>query len=254
MSKLYDHKQWWKSPFKYVRDYSAFHNSDILLTDTEIHRQYFSKTFFIPKEKLHTLHIGTQIPEKTATKTKDSNTFNVGFYGRYQPLQGASEIVKAAALLQNEPDISFTMIGNYRVTSAYPLAQKLRLKNINFILEQPTAELFDSISSFDACLGVFGRSMKADAVIPNKIYHYAGFGKAIITRETPGVKELFEHKKNIHLCEGSPESIATAILDLKKDHSYSENIGANARVLMEEQYSPIHVAERFVQLLKSTIS
>ncbi len=254
MSKLYDHKQWWKAPFKYARDYFSFHKCDLLLTDTLEHKAYFSKTFNIHKDKIHALHIGTQTTPSVDITPAKNNIFKVGFYGRYQPLQGAEQIVKAAKLLQQENDIEFTLIGNFSVTPAYPLAKKIGLTNIHFEQEQPMQELFRSIQSFDVCLGVFGSSLKAESVIPNKVYHYASFGKGIITRDTPGIKEVFEHKTNIHLCDGSPQGIANSILELKEDRVGLKEMGDHARLLMEESYSPTKVATRFINILESFTS
>jgi glycosyltransferase involved in cell wall biosynthesis len=254
MSKLHDHKQWWKAPFKYVRDYLAFHKCDLLLTDTHQHRAYFSKTFNLTKDKLHTLHIGTQINNSNPANLIQNSKFKVGFYGRYQPLQGAEQIVKAAKILQNERDIEFNLIGNFLVTPAYPLAKKLGLKNISFEQEKPMKSLFTSIEGFDVCLGVFGNSVKAQSVIPNKVYHYASFGKGIITRDTPGIKEVFQHNQTIYLCDGTPKGIANSILELKNDRKHLGELGRRAKSLMEDEFTPEQVAKRFVNILQSSTS
>ena len=106
-------------------------------------------------------------------------------------------------------------------------------------------------NSFDICLGVFGDSFKTDVVIPNKIYHYAAARKPIITKNTEGVKELFQEGKNICLVKNDPQEIANAILNLSSDVALREQLAESAYQLISQNYNEDKIAEMFVNFLRS---
>lgn len=249
-----DFGQFWKMPFKYMLDKVPFSRCDILLSDTQCHKEYFSSKFSIPPGKIHVLPIGVGTDEfyKKEKVRKEGEPFRVGFYGSFVPLQGTDKIVEAAYHLKDHEDIVFDIIGNgYRFKQAENLVKKWNLKNVNFLGTLRYAELNNAINQFDLSLGIFGDSEKADFVIPNKIYHYASVGQCILTRNTRGVKELFQDGENIALCETDPKDIAQSILNLKADPQKIERLGQAAYSLITEHYNEVEIAKRFVKILQS---
>jgi glycosyltransferase involved in cell wall biosynthesis len=118
----------------------------------------------------------------------------------------------------------------------------------------PYEKLNDAINEFDLCLGIFGESIKADVVIPNKIYHYAAAKKCIITKDTEGIKELFENDKNICLIKNDPKDMSEAILALAEGVEKRAQLADRAFELISEEYNEDRVADRFVELLKKPIT
>lgn len=250
LTKL-DYGHFWKLPIKYFLDKTPFQQADILLTDTKTHRDYFIKKFNINPEQIFTLYIGadTQL-FYSEEEAKPNEKFKVGFYGSFVPLQGTDKIIEAATLLKDHTDIEFDIIGDgYTYKKAKELAKQNHLDNIKFHGKVPYQDLNNIINSFDICLGIFGGSLKADSVIPNKIYHYASIGKAIITRNTKGIKELFTDGKDIALCDNSPEEIAKAILRLKENESLRKTLGENAALLIHNQFNETKIAESFLEII-----
>lgn len=247
-----DYGHFWKLPFKYFLDRVPFEKADILLTDTNAHREYFIDKYKLNPEKVKTLYIGadTQLFFNQKKDTNYEGKFIVGFYGSFIPLQGTDKIVQAAQYLKNHTDIKFEMIGSgYTLKNAQHIAEKEKLNNINFRGKVKYKELSPLINSFDLCLGIFGDSKKTDMVIPNKVYHYAAVKKCILTKETDGIKEVFTKGINISLCSNDPQDMANQILALKENADHRDKLGKEAGRILRHKYNESAVAKKFLSIL-----
>lgn len=248
-----DFGHFWKLPFKYFLDKIPFSICDVLISDTNCHRNYFARQFNISPEKIHVLPIGVDTASfYKAEQKNEEKVFKVGFYGSFVPLQGTDKIMETAHELSVHSDIRFEIIGGgYRLKQAKALVNKWKLDNVHFHGVLKYDELNEQLNQFDVCLGIFGDSKKSDYVIPNKIYHYASVGKCILTKDSEGIRELFTNQKDIVLCNTKPSAIAAAILALKNDRKKVEEIGRNAFSLITEQYNEVQIAKRFLQILSA---
>lgn len=254
MTRVLDYGVKWKGPHKYLVDWLAFYWPDILIWDTQAHQEYLQKKYNL-KKPMAPIYIGADTslfyPLPQRTKNPDEKII-VGFYGSFNPLQGIDKIVKAAHLLKKEATIQFKIIGSgstYKMVKN--LADKLDVRNIEFLPNIPFQELNAAINEFDICLGVFGDSYKTDVVIPNKIYHYAAAKKCIITKDTIGINELFLNDQNICLVNNDPNEISQAIRTLANDKSRREKITGAAHKLITQNYNQDKIAEMFVNFLRT---
>lgn len=253
MTKVIDYGHFWKAPIKYWLDLVPFHRVDVLLTDTLLHKKYFSKMFFISEEKIKVLPIGVDtntFNNKFPPQVK-TQIFKVGFYGSFIPLQGVDVIIDCAILLRDIEDIKFELIGSgvqfKRIKSK---VEEHKLTNVLLKGWVKYDELNTEISKYDVCLGIFGKSFKTDIVIPNKVWHYAAMHKCIVTKDTPGIKEIFTNDDNIVLIDNSPKALADAIVNLKFDTVKIDNIGKNAGEIIKTKYTEDHIADLFLKALE----
>lgn len=248
LTKAIDYGHWYKAPFKYWLDYIPFNKADLLLADTHAHLSYFKQKFSLKKVETNVLHIGADLEHFKIQKSKTSTeTFKVGFYGSFVPLQGVETILKVAQLLLPETHILFTLLGTgYQYEAMKKIAHEQKLSNVHFAGWIDYAELPKSIAPFDVALGIFGDSLKADLVIPNKLFHYAAMGKCTITKETDAVKEIFAHDQNIWLTKNTPKALAENILKASLDRAKTKTLGENAHQLIRNNFSEITVAKKFV--------
>lgn len=253
LTRTIDHGKWWTAIEKKWRDRVAFKYSDVIVMDTEAHRQYIIDLYRLDENKVVSIPVGVDTTRFKPMSRNANHSFIVGFYGGFIPLQGVEKIVKAAHILRDHNDISFEIIGKWldhkKVTS---LAKKLGVRNIEFVGWVPYDELNDRINNYDLCLGIFGDSLKADLVVPNKLYHYAALGKVIITKDTVGVREIFENNQNAILIKGDAQNIANHILSAKKDPH--QQLGTNALQLIQNNYAQNHIAECFVRKISLSLS
>lgn len=248
LTKVFDYKkvkQYSPRGFKnFLKDRISMSMADLVLCDTNAHKAYFQSAIGIPEKKLHVLPVGVNTEEFYPVPLKENTQFTVGFYGSFIPLHGTKVIVEAAKLLENHP-IQFELIGSgFEYEQVKHLALEIyQLTNINFTGWVNYDELLALMNSFDIALGIFGETLKTDLVIPNKIYHYAAVKKAIITKDTPAIKELFKDKQNILLCDNSPEALAEKILLLMNDMQLRNSIADAGYQMVTEQYNHKIIAD-----------
>jgi len=202
--------------------------SDVALLDTDAHIDFFVREFGLPKKKFIRVFVGTDsdvfYPRNIQ---KNTDAFLVHFHGNYIPLQGVEYIVRAAKLLENE-NIVFNLIGKGQTyNKVLDIAKKLNVENINFIDRVSYEKLSDFINEADVCLGIFGKTVKTNLVIPNKVFEAVACNKPVITAQTSAAKELFQDRQNVLFCNQADENdLAKKIMELKNDHELRTRIAA----------------------------
>jgi len=267
----------------FLKDRLSMQAADIVIADTEGHRQYFINKIGISPEKIHVVPVGVdtndfnpsgfEVDPSVGSKVsstkksivhsgnkssgepvKESGAFTVGFYGTYIPLHGIQKIIHAALALQEYPDIKFQIIGSGPTEGEMKkLLAKLKPDNLELIPQVPYKELPGLISTFDISLGIFGDSLKAQLVIPNKIFHYCAMGKAVITMESPAISEVFTPGEDIITTDGTSSDLAAKILELKNKRELRESIAENGMKLIREKYNQNCIAEMFLDAVKEIV-
>jgi glycosyltransferase involved in cell wall biosynthesis len=225
------------------QDWSSTHAADRLLFDTQEHRDYFFVHYHLRKPSL-ILPVG--VPEEhfhprppaslPSPYPAGAPMFQVLFYGSYIPLQGVEWIVEAAAKLRGQ-DVAFTLIGSGQ-TRGQVEARARDLPRLRFLASVPEAELPAYLSHADLCLGIFGDTVKAANVVPNKVVQAAAMGKPLITRDSPAIRRYFSEGEDIALVPAAdPQALADRILAIRNDPHLRSRLGAKARLAFESSFS-----------------
>jgi glycosyltransferase involved in cell wall biosynthesis len=128
--------------------------------------------------------------------------------------------VRAAAVLEERGEpVTIDLVGSGDTErSVRSLVQQLDVRCITFVGRRPYNELPGFIARSDLCLGIFGTSPKARRVIPNKVFDALACGRAVVTGDTPAVRELLRPGDEVWVCRpGDPEALAEAIVTLRDD-------------------------------------
>jgi glycosyltransferase involved in cell wall biosynthesis len=124
-------------------------------------------------------------------------------------------VLEAARLLAHLP-IQWTLIGTGPEAGALR-AELARhpLPQVRWLPPVPYARLPDYVEAADMVLGVFGTTLKAASVIPNKVYQAVAAGRPLITRDGPGVREWLAHRPPwVYLVPpGDAVALAAAVSD-----------------------------------------
>ena len=256
---------WWNLKI----DGLAFRLADLILADTAAHKDYYCRKYGVKPGKIEVLPLGyddelfkagnvpggfSGLPAKHPPMVSESvaREFHVLFFGSFLPLHGAEVIIEAANIVAGQDaSVSFRLIGSGQTLPEIKAAAS-RLQNVDFLDWLPQDELPRAIEAADVCLGIFGRTEKAQRVVPHKIFQSMGMRKAVVSARTPAVEEFFTHRKNIYLCdEPLPQTLANAILELKNDKALREQIAANSHKLVRDNHSPLAVAVRLIEILRT---
>jgi glycosyltransferase involved in cell wall biosynthesis len=152
------------------------------------------------------------------------------FYGLLIPLHGLSTILAGA---KRAPDLEWHLIGSGQQEEL--LRQQSALPNLLWDRWVPYDQLTNAIADAGVCLGVFGMSEKAGAVIPNKVYQILASGRALVTRDGPGIRELVSGAEpGIRLVPpGDPDALVASVRELLVSgevplDSYADRVGPDA--------------------------
>jgi len=227
--------------------------ADLVIADTYQHLRYFKEKFGTSEDRMSVLYVGSDDDHfnMDSGRTKSTEDFTVFFYGSFVPLHGIEYIVKAASLLKKE-DIQFKILGKgqtYQEIRA--LEKRLQPSNTTFMAPVPLEELPLYIDKSDISLGIFGNTEKTQRVIPTKVYNSMAMGKPVITGDTLAIREIFSDGKNILLCKcADEESLAEAIMQLKKNQELRRKIAAGGHELISEKFTQKAIGWRLVEILE----
>ncbi len=226
--------------------------ADIIIADTAAHKDYLQERLELAGRPIVVHYIGADesFYEPGIAGLPAELPRMVLFYGQYVPLHGTDVIVRAAAKLAGRDDLRFCLIGTGpQRQRAQSVARSLGAK-ISFEDWVDFTRLPRRVASASICLGIFGRGEKASMVIPTKVYQAAAAGKAVVTAETPAVKEVFAHGRNIYLCPpADAEALAAAVETVIDQTAVSRQIGEGAREIMASRLSPAAQGERLLREL-----
>ena len=227
--------------------------ADVVLTDTDQQRRYFTATFGLQASKLHVVPVGADDTRYTPRLHQhDASRFLVLFWGTYIPLHGIETILQAAHHLKEDRAIAVELIGDGQTYSAMQqLAGKLDLPKTMFRPRIPFGDLPKLIAQADVCLGIFGNTPKARRVVPNKVYEALAMRKPIITGDSPALREFLTPGKHVEAIPMSDsQALAEGIVVLKGDTALRESLAANGYSHYQEHFTPRAIGYMVKQILE----
>ena len=246
----------WTAWWNFKIDSLAFRLSDLILADTQTHKNYYCQQYGLSRGKVEVLPLGYDNdlykPQPERKSQPSTKAFEVLFFGSFLPLHGVETIIEAARIVADTGrSLNFRLIGSGQTFSrALALVSEWKLTNVHFEGWQPQAVLPLKIGSAQICLGVFGQGEKVKRVVPHKIFQSLACRRAVITLKTPASEEFFSHKENIYFCSKADASqLAQAIVELKEDSELRERIASNGYYLVKEKFNPAAGALKLLKIL-----
>ena len=227
---------------------------DIVLLDTPVHSKRVRHDMAIKTARI--AHVPVGIDESVWYPTAGNQTnakFHVVFWSTFIPLHGVEVIAQAAKLIEaDDNSIQFTVIGTGQLAPVFKkLLHNLKPSNLQWINQFiPMAAIRKHVETSDCCLGIFGKSAKADSVIPYKVHQTLASAKPLITAATTASRHYLKNGENALLIPpGDPRALAESIVLLKKDPALTNRIAGNGRILYETQFSNQVIVDRLQHLL-----
>ena len=226
----------------------CFRLADVVLVDTEEHREYFAAHVGLSPRRIMVIPVGAEddlfAEPLTGPARKPSEPLEVLFYGSMIPLHGADTIVRAAHLL-GDADVRFTLVGQGQTSAQLEaMARDLGCTNLRFVGNVPYGAILAMIRQADVCLGIFGTTRKTQLVVPTKVFECVAAGKPVVTGDTPAVRRLFHVGDHLLAVPcGDAEALAQAVLRLRRDVALRRSLGQAARQWYLERFTARALAE-----------
>lgn len=155
------------------------------------------------------------------------------YVGGFLPLHGIGTILDAAARLERMalPAYEIVLAGRgIESESARAFVQREGLRRVRFTGGTPYAQAPSLFESAHVSLGAFGAGPKTDRVIPHKLWQGLAAGRAVVTGDTAGTREVFRDHEHLRLVPcGDGGALAAALADLVRDGAARDRLGEAGR-------------------------
>jgi len=158
---------------------------------------------------------------------------HTGNMGRKQDLMN---VVRAADLSQNTPDLIWLLVGNGEERGA--LEREIRnreLRNIRLLPLQPAEGLAEMYAAADVLL-LNQKAAVEDSVIPSKLLTYMSAGRAVlaaVSEKSEAARYIRRAQCGLLVPAEAPKALAEAVLALCRDSALRQRLGANGRSYAE---------------------
>jgi colanic acid biosynthesis glycosyl transferase WcaI len=176
-----------------------------------------------------------------------------GTLGRAHALEN---VLEAARLLKNEPDIHFLFLGDgSERPSLEEMKRKFRLENVSFH-DPVRSEKLAPFQSIADCGLVSLRNLPIfEGARPSKMFPLLAAGKPLVfCGHGEGARLVKEAKAGIVVPPDDPQALATAISELLRNRALLKELATNGRRFVEEHYEWRKLVGKWVHDLEHSVA
>ncbi|MHB9149551.1 MAG: glycosyltransferase family 4 protein [Thermoleophilia bacterium] len=182
--------------------------------------------------------------------------FVVSYMGAHGLANGLDQILDAAEILRDEPDVVFMLIGDgMEKPRLREQARARSLCNVLFVDNQPKERMADFCNASDVCSAVLRKAETFKTVYPNKLFDYMACARPSIVAIDGVARKLVEDAgAGLFVPPEDPEKLAAAVLYLRDNPKIAKRMGASGRAFVEKHFDRSVLALRYERLLRSLIT
>ena len=205
----------------YAWEWLSARAADAVVVNTEEAAKYWVERFGVDRARMCPILTGAEtdaFPPRPLFRP-DDGPVRVLFYGTFIPLHGVETVFRAAQECAHE-EIDWLIIGEGQESDkARALLAAHPLPRLTWLPWVAYEELAGHIHRADVCLGIFGETRRAGWTIPNKLFQILATGTPVITRDSPGVRDLLKpDEAGVYLIPpGDPGALADAVRRFRRD-------------------------------------
>ena len=227
---------------------------DLLIQDTAEYVAWFGRVYGLDPKRFALVPTGADDSVFSPRGIdRDDGALRVLYYGTFIPNHGIEYIIEAARLLQDQSDVRFELVGEGpERAKAERLTERYGLLNVTFEGWVEKQTLTHLITCADVCLGAFGVTPQSMMTVQNKIYEALAMRKCVVTGWSPAASSSLIHGQHVWLCNReNPESLAEAILTLRRSPELCIEMAENGYRLFLDRYSVAALGRQFVPAIES---
>lgn len=198
--------------------------ADLVVVDTAAGADWLAARFGVPRARLAIVPVGAE-PRPFRPRPEPEGAPLALFYGKLAPLHGVATVL-AAARIPGGPRVRLIGDGQLGPWLEGELARD-RPAGLEWERWVPYGRLGDELGAAAIALGVFGTSDKASRVVPNKVWQALAARRAVVTADTPAVREVLDDGRSALLVPpGDAAALAGALRRLAADAALRRRIAA----------------------------
>jgi glycosyltransferase involved in cell wall biosynthesis len=216
--------------------------ADLVLCDTWAHGALF-ESLGVPRGRLRRVLVGAEDAFFAAAPPPVAAPVRIVYVGGFLPLHGTRVILEACAGLEARgdlPDFEVEMAGTgIEWAAARELAARLGLRRVRFGGAVPYAEAPRLLAAAHVVLGAFGAGAKAGRVIPHKVWQGLAAGRAVVTGDGEGLREVCVPGEHVAAVpRGDAAALAAELARLIADAPAREALGRRGGELARAVATP----------------
>jgi len=234
---------------KRLYESALFATADVVVADTPAHAEFFRQRLHVRQDRLCVLYVGAEA-DLFSPRPQESLAppFEILFFGSFLQLQGADVIVRAAEM---SPDLAarWVLLGDGELKRQIE-KQARGLSNIAFEPWVRYDELPGRVARAHILLGIFGTTVKAGLVIPNKMYQAMAAGRPVITRVAAAYPQPVRDSDVIGwVPPGDPSALASVVRKWLAEPANLVRRGQETRRLFDTFFNPEELRKQLEMIL-----
>ena len=190
-----------------------------------------------------------------AAQQIDSNTFLALYSGNLGVKQGLNQIIEAATLLQDDPQILFVICGDGATRGDLEKMVKTRaLQNVRFLPLQPKENYHEMLADTDLAL-VTQQAGSGAAFFPSKLLTLLAHGRPVLAVADPDsvvTQTLQKNECGLVVPPSSPELFARSVKTARSEPEHLRNLSKNGRRYIS-QFETEKVFRKFEREIQSMV-
>ena len=242
--------------YKHYKKVSAkiYSKCDKILVSTKEHIEYIKALPNCNDLDIEYLpQYAESIFEESNYDTIDNGVIDLMFAGNIGKAQSVDTIIRAAALLKDNPGFKFHIVGSgSELDNIKKLAEELKTTNVIFYGQKPLSEMPELYKIANAMLVTLEDKAYANMTIPGKAQSYMAVGKPIIGSINGSCANFIINNEVGYACaSGDAQALANIIkgLDIKE----LQEIGNKAKEVYFKKYSKKLFIDKLISNLESLI-
>ncbi len=183
--------------------------------------------------------------------------FVILYAGNFSDYVNFDQILGAASILGDNPDILFVLVGDgVRKTAITERIAAEGLRNVRVLEMVPRAKMSEVLAATDLALISLDPRMLGLGV-PSKLYPILASGRpiiAVVPPECEVAQVLAEEHCGVNVANNDASALAKGILRLYGDRDLLASMGANARRALENRFTLRQTGARFHELFSRVLS
>jgi glycosyltransferase involved in cell wall biosynthesis len=182
-----------------------------------------------------------------------SARFLAVYVGTHGMAHGLDSVLDAAALLKNEPDIGFLLVGDGADRARLiERSDALGLANVHFAGQLPKSDMPAIWSGSDASLVLLKRSDTFRKVLPSKMFEAMAMACPIVLGVEGEAKALLDDADaGLAVTPEDPVQLADAVRRLACDPALASRLGQGGLAYVRAHFDRRRIASRYLELLAS---